>query len=181
MKTLKTIQVLSKIGKILSKIVFIFSIIGFCGCAAGIISLAVGAETLKIGDVTIEGLIMNNSGYSIGTMYASMSAIMILCAGKAILAKFAECYFKSELADGTPFNLESINKLLRLGVLTICVPIGAQILAKITYAVLSNMLSDAAPLNLSGYGSVMLGVMFIVTAVICKYGAEVCEEQKGGQ
>ena len=39
MKSLKTIQTLSKIGKVLSKIAFIFSIIGFCGCIVGLISL----------------------------------------------------------------------------------------------------------------------------------------------
>ena len=35
MKSLNTIQKLSKIGKVLSKIAFIFSVIGFCGCIAG--------------------------------------------------------------------------------------------------------------------------------------------------
>lgn len=37
MKSLNTIQKLSKIGKVLSKIAFIFSVIGFCGCIAGLL------------------------------------------------------------------------------------------------------------------------------------------------
>ena len=42
MNTLKTIQKLSKIGKVLCKIAFVFAVIGFCASAAGIISLCVG-------------------------------------------------------------------------------------------------------------------------------------------
>ena len=42
MNTLKTIQTLSKIGKILSKIVYICCVVGFCGCIVGIISLGLG-------------------------------------------------------------------------------------------------------------------------------------------
>ena len=42
--TLKTIQTLSKIGKIISKIIFICCVVGFCGCIVGIVSLAIGAE-----------------------------------------------------------------------------------------------------------------------------------------
>ncbi len=40
MKTLNTIQKLSKIGKVLSRSAFIFCIIGFCGCIVGILSMA---------------------------------------------------------------------------------------------------------------------------------------------
>ena len=47
MNTLKTIQGLSRIGKILSKIIFICCIVGFCGCIAGMVSLALGAETFN--------------------------------------------------------------------------------------------------------------------------------------
>ena len=39
MNTLKTIQTLSKIGRILSKIVYICCVVGFCGCIIGIVSL----------------------------------------------------------------------------------------------------------------------------------------------
>ena len=53
MNTLKTIQTLSKIGKILSKIVFICCVVAFCGCIATIISLAFGAETLRIGGLLL--------------------------------------------------------------------------------------------------------------------------------
>ena len=54
MKTLNTLQTLSKIGKILSTVVFVICIVGGCLCVAGIVSLLVIPEGFKIGDVTID-------------------------------------------------------------------------------------------------------------------------------
>lgn len=175
MKTLNTIQKLSKIGKVLSKIMFIFCIIGFCGCIVGILSMALGAPTLKIGGVTLESILNTEAEVTIGTVYAAMAAGMILCAGEAVLAKFAEHYFKRELADGTPFNLGGAKEMQRLGILTICVPIGTQIVAEIVYAVLEQTIHGVAPLELDNGGSVALGVMFLVVSLICKYGAELSQ------
>ena len=178
MKTLNIIQKLCKIGKVLSKIMFIFCIIGFCGCIIGILSMALGAPTLKIGGVTLEGILNTKAEVTIGTVYAAMAAGMILCAGEAVLAKFAEHYFKRELADGTPFNLEGAKEMQRLGILTICIPIGAQIIAEIVYAVMEQTIQNVAPLRLDSAGSVALGVMFIVMSLICRYVADMYEESK---
>ena len=117
MKTLNIIQKLSKIGKVLCKIMFIFCIIGFCGCIVGIFSMALGAETLKFGGVTLESILNTEAEVTIGTVYAAMAAGMILCAGEAVLAKFAEHYFKRELADGTPFTFAGAKEMQRLGIL----------------------------------------------------------------
>ena len=69
MKTLNTIQKLSKIGQIFSKIIFIFCIIGFCGCIVGILSMAIGAPTLKIGGVTLESILSIEAGVTTGTPF----------------------------------------------------------------------------------------------------------------
>lgn len=62
MKSLVTIQKLSKVGSVLSKIAFIFSIIGFCGCIAGLLSLQIGnGGLIKIGGVTLHGLISRST------------------------------------------------------------------------------------------------------------------------
>ena len=175
MKTLNIIQRLSMIGKILSKIMFIFCIIGFCGCIVGILSMSLGAPTLKIGGVTLESILNTEADVTVGTVYAAMAAGMILCAGEAVLSKFAEHYFKRELADGTPFDLGGAKELMRLGILAICIPIGTQIIAEIVYAVMEQTLRGVAPLQLDHSGSVALGVMFIVISLICRYGAELHE------
>ena len=178
MKTLNAIQKLSKLGKILSKIVFIFCIVGFCGCIAGILSMALGAPTLKFGGITLKSILNMSTETTAGTVYAAMAAGMILCAGEAVLAKFAEHYFRRELADGTPFSLGGAKELRRLGILTICLPIGTQIAAEIVHAVLEQAMQGVAPLRLDNAGSVSLGVMFIVLSLICRYGTEQDAENK---
>ena len=165
MKTLNIIQKLSKIGKVLSKIMFIFCIVGFCGCIVGILSMALGAPNTEA-EVTV------------GTVYAAMAAGMILCAGEAVLAKFAEHYFNCELTDGTPFTFAGAKEIQRLGILTICLPIGTQIVAEIVHAVMEQTMQGVAPLRLDSSGSVTLGVMFIVMSLICRYGATMYEESK---
>lgn len=172
-KTLSTIQTLSKIAKILSKIVFIFCIVGFCGCIVGMICLRfVPGNIFVIGDVTIHGIIENSAGLSMGTMYASMTAGLFLCAGEAVVAKFAEVYFRHELAAGTPFSFAGAKELLRLGILTICVPVGALVACNIAYNIINHVMENVADMHLDSYQSVGIGVMFILISLLCKHGAE---------
>ena len=178
MKTLKAVQTLSKTGKILSKIIFIFCIIGFCGCIVGILSMALDAPTLKFGPLTLKSILNIKAKVTAGTVYAAMAAGMILCAGEAVLAKFAEHYFDRELADGTPFTLAGAREMTRLEILTICLPLGTQILAEIVHAVMEQTMQGISPLRLDNSGSVALGVMFIVMSLICRYGAQLHEESK---
>ena len=177
MKSLRTIQVLSKLGKIFSKIVFICSIVGFCICIAGIIGLATGVESLKIGSFTLKSFLNTEAGLEVSALYAASVCVMILCVGEAVLAKFAEHYFRRELADGTPFHTEGANEMRRLGILTICIPLGTQIIAEIVRAAMLHGTSSAASLRIEGVSSVSLGVLFIILSVICRYGAEILEEK----
>lgn len=87
-----------------------------------------------------------------------MAAGMILCAGEAVLAKFAEHYFKRELADGTPFDLGGAKELMRLGILAICIPIGMQMIAEIVYAVMEQALHGVASFQSDYSGSVALAM-----------------------
>ena len=73
MKTLKTLQSLSKLGKVLSTIVFILSIVGAAMCAIGIPCLAlIPEEGFRLGDMTIKGLVEKGE-LSVSTCYATMA------------------------------------------------------------------------------------------------------------
>lgn len=174
-KTLHIIQTLSKIGKILCRVLFIFCIIGFAGCVVGIICMALIPGGFKIGGVTIHGLIEKNAAVSIGTAYTAMATGAVFCAGEAVLCRFAETYFRHELAAGTPFTFEGAKEMMRLGILTICIPIGTAIVAGILYAIMAAAFSNVSDIKFSDAFSVGLGVMFIVMSLICKHGAEIAE------
>ena len=165
MNTLKTIQTLANIGRILSKIIFVFCIVGFCGCVAGIVSLALGAETFQLGCVTIHGIIESEAGMELPTLYASMAVGLVFCAAEAVLCKFAETYFKHELADGTPFTLHGAKELLRLGVLTIVLPLVAAVLCSIGVGAADHFYPGLDKLPMDDFTSVGLGVMMIVLSL----------------
>lgn len=172
MKTLNTIQTLAKIGKILSKIIFIFCIVGFCGCLAGILGLAFGGETFKLGGVTIRGIVEKNAKLNLPTMYAAMAVGMAFCVAEAVVSKLAETYFKHELSEGTPFTQRGAKELMRLGILTIAIPLGTVIVCAICVGVAENLVPGLEKLPIGEYSSVGLGVMMIVLALFCRYGAE---------
>ena len=175
MNTLKTIQTLSKIGRILSKIVYICCVVGFCICIVGIISLGLGGEVFKLGSVTIHSIIESHSHMSMPALYTAMAVGIVLCAAEAVLSKFAEIYFKNELADGTPFTMRGAKELMRLGILTISIPLGMVIVCSIGVAIADNFFPEIEKLSYDGYASVGLGVMMILLSLFCRYGAEVCD------
>lgn len=182
MKSLNKIQKLFKIGKILSKIAFIMSVIGFCGCVAGIISLSFGKGSLiKIRGVALHNLINSDYGYNIKSITATLSGWLIVCAGEAVLAKFAELYFKNELKAGTPFTIRGAREMKRLGILTLSVPVGTTVAGSIIEEIIAGFLKieKAAALDMyfDNEPNIVLGVMFIIVSLLCSYGAELVQNK----
>ena len=177
MKTLQTIQTISKIGKIISKIVFICCVVGFCLCVVGIVGLALGVSVMQFGGVSLESLLQYEADMSTGTLYASVICGAILCAGQAVLAKFAQRYFERELKDGTPFTLDGALQLLRLGVLSIGIPVAVQVAAQITQKIVVRLFTDVEPLDADPAVSLTVGALVIVLALVCRYGAEMIAAQ----
>lgn len=177
MSSLDKIQKIATIGKILCSIVFIFCLIGMIGSVVGIAFLAAGVDAVHIGRVTLKSIVQTNSGTSIDTANIYMVVAMILCSGEAVIAKFAEHYFKGELLDGTPFNMERSKELTRLGIITIGVSIVTEMVAAIVYEIMSFIFVSTDSLEISNWGSVGIGITFIIVSLICRYGAESGREQ----
>lgn len=185
MQSLRTIQKLSKIGKILSKIAFIVSVIGFCGCIAGLISVMFGSGGFtKIGGVMLHNLIDSDYGYNIKSIAAMLSGWLVVCAGEAVLAKFAENYFKNELKAGTPFTPDGAKELMRLGILTIAIPVGSAIAGSIAEEIIAGFMkiekAAAMDMYFDNETSVVLGIMLIIGALLCRCGAELMQQKENG-
>ena len=173
-KDLKTIQKLAKAGKVLSRIYWIFCIIGVVGCLVGIASLIMGVDQLlKIGEVTIYGILKDESGMTLASMYAAMGAGIISCIGGMIPAIFAERYFKNELKAGTPFTYEGAKEMKRLGVLSIVVPLVSTMLAELVIVVIGNKLGAAGNISISPDNSLSIsfGIGLLIMSMIFRYGA----------
>ncbi len=182
-KSLQTIQTLNKIAKVLSKIVFICCLVGGIGCIIGIVSVAlIGTdEVLKIGDVSIHGLIEKEAEMSIATMYVTMAVGMAMCFAEVVVSRTAYRYFSNELEAGTPFTFEGAKELLRLGVITIAVPLGTNVACAIGVGIVSALVESVDKIELGNGVSLTLGIMLIVMSVIFRYGAEISSGNRNGQ
>ena len=178
MNELNTIQTLSKIAKVVSNVIFVCAIVGACLSAAGILSLAFGLEGFKLGGVTITSILQDKAALSEGTLYARMAESIIYCIVYGVLSKVSMNYFKRELADGTPFTVDGAKALLRLGILSICIPLAGQILYAIAQSILTKALPDVAPSETDTIGSVSIGIALIVISLLCRYGAELRREKE---
>ncbi|MFR1260402.1 MAG: hypothetical protein ACLSCX_06990 [Oscillospiraceae bacterium] len=111
---------------------------------------------------------------------AGVCGWLIVCAGQAVLAKFAETYFKNKLQAGTPFTFGGAKELLRLGVLTLVIPTGCSVLGSIAEGIAAGFWNaeKAAALDLSfdNGASIVLGVMFLPGSLPCRYGAELTQQ-----
>lgn len=154
---------------------FIFSVIGFCGCIAGILGMWLGSGApLKLGGVSLHGLIAGTFGGA-KSVIAALSGGLVVCTGEAVLAKFAQGYFENELKAGTPFTVAGAKELLRLGILTAAVPTGCAIVGSIVEGIAAGFLKTekaAAELHIDDEASIVLGIMFLFGALLCRYGAE---------
>lgn len=181
-KNYKILQTIAKIGKILSKVAFVFSIIGICGCFVGLLSNVFGSgKVFKIGGVTIYGLLADFDAYNVKSISATLVAWMIICVGEAVLAKFAEFYFRNVLTAETPFTQAGARELRRLGIVAIAIPIGCVVLAEIVHGIMTgfmNVVADGwSDVSFGNEASVIMGVMFIACSFLCGYGAELLEEK----
>ena len=174
-KTLKTIQIFAKIGKVISTIVFIFSIIG------AVITLIALSALIGLKDIQLEGKtfvsLLEESGLNFVTAIFSLAVAFISCIGSAVVSKFAEIYFSNELELGTPFTFDGAKELLRLGIIASAVPVGlstitgiALIITKLFQPTLDESMISNEPISLG------IGIMLIIFSFICKHGAELADE-----
>lgn len=175
MKSLKTIQTLSKIGKILSKIVSICCVVGVIGCAVGSVAMLIGLRVVKIGGRTLESILRTEAGVYTGTIWAAIAVGAILCIGEFFVAQMACRYFDHELQAGTPFTAGGAKELLHLGISCIWIPIVAIVLAQVAQEVIAHFMANTELLAIDGYQHVGLGVVFILIALFCQYGSELRE------
>lgn len=178
MKTLNTIQTLSKIGKILSKIVYICCIVGLIGCAVGAVAVCIGAGAVKIGGTTLHDILQTEAGVGTGTVWASIAVGIILCLGEIFVARMAYRYFEGELNAGTPFTMDGAKELKHLGISVIWIPLASIVLAQIVQEIIALCMENTETLALEGDGSIALGIMFIVASLLCKCGAELRGNEK---
>ena len=180
-KTLHTIQVLAKVGKVLSTIVFVLSIVGAAGCIVGAVCWEkFGNFEVKILDgITIRNFVASETGFIGGGVYTVCAAGFVMLLGQVILAIFAQRYFKHELEAGTPFTMEGAKELKSLGIKTIVIPVISYAVASIVFMVMSRFLQmGGGEFKVELTVDLGLGIMFIIGSLLCKLGTQQRIEKK---
>ena len=176
-KTLKILQTLAKIGKVLSMIVFVCCCVGGGLCLIGMVTMGSFESLLRFGGIGIrlEDIIQAGGTLTYADTMVTMLIGLIACAGEAVVAMFAHVYFRRELDAGTPFTLAGAKEMLRLGILTIAIPIGTETVSALVYALAAVMTEGLSDMNWDSSVSVSLGITFLVVSVILRYGAELSQ------
>lgn len=165
---LNIIQKIAQIAKIVCQVLFIICLV-CAGLAliSGISYSAIGDFELKIGGVSIEGLIMDNTGLTEKEMIGNIFCVFIEAVIGSLLFGFSKVYLENELKDGTPFTERGAREFLRLGILVCAIPQGGNILISIITKITDiNNTYDTGE-------DILFGLLLILMSFIFSYGAEI--------
>ena len=152
----------------------------FTSGSGGVIITSKGFTPIKLGSMTIEGILPGGCRVDdsdiISALCYVLSESLIVCASSAVIAKLSELYFTRELKDGTPFTLEGARQIQRLGIITVSISFGSQILYAIIKAIFERIYKGSTSDSIYLPNYILLGLFFILLAQIFRYGAELKEK-----
>lgn len=177
MESLKTIQKLSKLGKILSKIVYVFCLVGLILCIIGGLGLIFISESFELANIKIHGLIESNINFSKEIIYAALIIGIIELACEMYISKQAQKYFEYELEEGTPFTEEGANKIKRLGLIVIFIPLVASFVSALGFEIAKQTMNFTGKLDINFDISLTLGITFLILSAIFRYGSSLIKNK----
>lgn len=170
-KSLKTVQTICKVCKVLAEIAFVMFVVIVALMLVAAIFTGTGKmdALLSSGGVVLDDM-LQQTGVTQDYMVAVLVCMTIIIAAEAVVAKFINVYFKHELKAGTPFTFEGAKEMLRLGIITIAVPVGASLAATIVFDIMAAGSGLDSEFNFEI--SLGLGLMFLTLSPLLKHGTE---------
>lgn len=170
-KSLKTVQTVCKVCKVLAEIAFVMFVVIVALMLVAAIFTGTGKmdALLSSGGVVLDEM-LQQTGVTQDYMVAVFVCLTIIIAAEAVVAKFINVYFKHELKAGTPFTFEGAKELLRLGIITIAVPVGASLAATIVFDIMAAGSGLDSEFNFEI--SLGMGLMFLALSPLLKHGTE---------
>lgn len=170
-KSLKTVQTICKVCKVLAEIAFVMFVV----IVALMLVAAIFTGTGKLDALLSSGALdldemLQQYGATQEYVTAVLVCMTIIIAAEAVVAKFINVYFKHELKAGTPFTFEGAKEMLRLGIITIAVPVGASLAATIVFDIMAAGSGLDSEFNFEI--SLGMGLMFLALSPLLKHGTE---------
>ena len=171
--SMSKIQKISKAGLILSKIVLWCAYMGLISCALILIVQIFVGNSKIVGDSSIVlDMIKDKSKLNVGTIYTALTIGIIMCITKIIHARLEVKYFNAELQAGTPFKLELVEQLRKLGIQTIVIPLIGVILSNVAYEIFKHFYINIGEMDISNSVSIGLGIVYLVISLLCRAAIE---------
>lgn len=162
-KTFKVFKVLSKVAMILS---FVWAGLTATGLLCGIVWYS-GGSVLGASRETLLSLTMTGSlNQMMGVLLSDL--VFALTDGALFLSAYR--YFRQEQADGTPFTRSGAERIKRLGIRTIVLPLVAVILSAVFFELFG--VSQAAMADRGNLSSLSMGIVLILASLVFRYGAD---------
>lgn len=170
-KSLKTVQTVCKVCKVLAEIAFVMFVVIVALMLVAAIFTGTGKmdALLSSGGVVLDEM-LQQTGVTQDYMVAVFVCLTIIIAAEAVVAKFINVYFKHELKAGTPFTFEGAKEMLRLGIITIAVPVGASLAATIVFGIMAAGSGLDSEFNFEI--SLGMGLVFLALSPLLKHGTE---------
>ena len=170
-KSLKTVQTVCKVCKVLAEIAFVMFVVIVALMLAATIFTGTGKldALVSSGGVVLDDM-LQQTGVTQEYVTAVLVCMTIIIAAEAVVAKFINVYFKHELKAGTPFTFEGAKEMLRLGIITIAVPVGASLVATIVFGIMAAGSGLDSEFNFEI--SLGMGLMFLALSPLLKHGTE---------
>ena len=174
MKTLETIQKTFKVFEVMTKVAEIFCIVGASLCAVTALCAVTwynGGHVFNIFGQPIESFFDGD----LLTAYVKLLTLTFTITADAILLGFAHNYLKHEQSDGTPFTEKGANRLKKLGIRCIYIPI-------IAFSVSAAIATwqGVTHFDIGGnLSSAVFGIGLILVSLVFRYGAELGKCMQG--
>lgn len=169
MNTLQSIQKTFKVFEKISRVLFILCVIG-AGMSAMFALFAVSQyHGGTVFSLLGEPLKIFSDSTDLTAKYSRLSSSAIMLTAEAVLLFFARDYFKSELNDGTPFTESGAQKIKKLGIRFIYIPIIALTLC----GIISVLLKTESAEIIGNFPNVITGIVLILVSLVFRYGAQI--------
>ena len=171
MKSLKIIQVLSKILWVITKVMFVVCIVGASCCLLSVIILPITQDILIYEDVTIR-IFLEDKNISVATAITACALGILACGIGIALSKINEKFFKKELDLGTPFNKDIVKEMRILAIIHVAVAVTLGSIMALTLSIVRRASGEIIDIRNDFGSSFWFGVSLLVVSLFCDYGAE---------
>ena len=169
MNALQNIQKTFKVFENITRVLFILCIIGAGMSAFFALFAAAQYHGGTVFSLLGEPLNIFSDSTDLTAKFSQLSSSAIMLMAEAVLLFFARGYFKSELNDGTPFTESGAQKIKKLGIRFIYMPI----IAITVCGVISVLLKTENTQIIGNFPNVITGIVLILVSLILRYGAQI--------